>query len=54
MWTPARNQYCEVIYYLIMLYSTEHSNMMNESGLSMSTVFTIVKQNALYNITYSN
>ena len=50
VWTPATNQYCEVLYYLIILYSNEYSSMMNESGLSTSTVFTDVKSSTLYNI----
>ena len=50
VWTPATNQYCEVLYYMISLYSSEYSNMMNESGLSTSTVFTDVKSSTDYNI----
>ena len=50
VWTPATNQYCEVLYYMIGLYSNEYSNMMNESGLSTSTVFADVKSIAVNNI----
>ena len=50
VWTPATNQYCEVLYYLISLYSNEYFNMINESGLSTSTVFTDTKSNTGYNI----
>ena len=51
MWTPATNQYCEVLYYLVMLYSNEYSSVMNVSGLSMRTVFTNLADIVLYNIT---
>ena len=51
MWTPATNQFCEVLYYLVMLYSNEYSSVMNVSGLSMRTVFTDLADHALYNIT---
>ena len=50
VWTPATNQYCEVLYYMISLYSSEYSSMKNESGLSTSGVFTDVKSSTDYNI----
>ena len=50
-WTPATNQYCGVLYYLIMLYSNEYNSTRMESGLSTSTVLTGVTDNTLYNIT---
>ena len=49
VWTPATNQYCEVLYYLISLQSNEYSSMMNESALSTSTVAD-VNSSTLYNI----
>lgn len=49
-WTPATNQYCEVLYYLIMLYSNKYNSTRMESGLSTSTVLTGVTDNTLYNI----
>lgn len=51
MWTPAINQYCEVMHYLILVYSNEYSSIINESQSSMSTVFADVKLNTHYNIT---
>ena len=49
-WTPATNQYCEVLYYMISLHSSEYSSTMNESGLSTSGVFTDIKSSTDYNI----
>ena len=49
VWTPATNQYCEVLYYLISLHSNGYSSMINESALSTSTVAD-VNSSTLYNI----
>ena len=51
VWTPAINEYCKVIHYLIMLCSNGNCSEMTVSGLSMSTVFTNAQNNTSYKIT---